>query len=96
VVCDENAHVECAGQGLWEISMIGWVLLAVGVVVLVQELWLQPRSMAKARDGVARRGDPRKFDRYLGSRVYRWGRWWALGGGAFLVVGGLLLVIGVA
>jgi uncharacterized membrane protein YphA (DoxX/SURF4 family) len=76
--------------------MIGWVLLVVGVAVLVQELWWQPRGMAKVRAGVARRGDPSKFDRYLRSRLYRWGRWWALGCGAFLVLGGLLLVSGVA
>jgi uncharacterized membrane protein YphA (DoxX/SURF4 family) len=76
--------------------MIGWVLLVAGVAVLVQEVWWQPRSMAKVRDRVARRGDPSKFERYLGSRVYRWGRWWALGGGAVLVVCGLLLVSGIA
>jgi uncharacterized membrane protein YphA (DoxX/SURF4 family) len=76
--------------------MIGWVLLMAGVAMLVQEMWWQPRGMAKVRDRVVRRGDPSKFDRYLASRSYRWGRWWALGGGAALVVGGFLLISGVA
>lgn len=74
--------------------MIGWVLLVVGAAMLVQELWWQPRSMAKVRDRVARRRDPSRFDRYLGSRLYRWGRWWALGGGAILVILGILVVSG--
>jgi uncharacterized membrane protein YphA (DoxX/SURF4 family) len=76
--------------------MTGWVLLLAGVVVLAHQLRWQPRSMAKVRDRVARRGDPSKFDQYLGSRSYRWGRWWAIGGGAVLIVGGLLLVGGIA
>jgi hypothetical protein len=71
--------------------MFGWVMLGVGVMVLLQELWWQPRCMAKVRDRVARRGDPSKFDAYLGSRRYRLFRWWGLAGGAAFVVGVIVL-----
>jgi hypothetical protein len=55
--------------------MIGWVLVGLGVLVLAQELWWDPRNMPKARENLARRGDPGRFDAFLGSRrrrVFRW------------------------
>lgn len=63
--------------------------------MLLQELWWQPRSMAKVRGKVAGRGDPSRFDAYLGSRLYRSFRWYGLVAGAAMVVLGVMVVAGV-
>lgn len=71
--------------------MFGWILFGLGMLVLVRELWWQPRSMEKVRTRVARRGSVTRFDAYLGSRSYRWFRWWSIGAGVVLIVLGALV-----
>lgn len=75
-------------------GMTGWVLLGAGVLTLFQVLWYQPRGMARTRARVAQRGDPRKFDAFLGSRWYRLSRWIAAGAGVVAVVLGALIMSG--
>ncbi len=74
--------------------MIGWVLVGVGVLTLGHELWWHPRNMAKAREKVAQRGDPSRFDAFLGSRRQRLLRWSGLAMGAGLIVIGLVVLGG--
>lgn len=75
--------------------MIGWILVGIGVLTLAQEVWQHPRNMAKAREKVARRGDPSRFDAFLGSRWHRLSRWSGLAMGAAMVAIGLLVSGGV-
>lgn len=72
--------------------MIGWVLVAIGVLTLGQELWWHPRNMAKAREKVARSHDPSRFDMFLGSRRHRLLRWAGLVMGAGMVIVGLIVL----
>lgn len=75
--------------------MIGWVLVGIGVLTLVQELLLHPRSMAKAREKVARRGSADKFDKFLSSRRHGLLRRSGLALGVAMIVIGLLVASGV-
>ena len=70
--------------------------LALGVVVLVETAWYEPRSMAKVRARVAQRGDPRKFDAYLTSRRRRMFRWLGFAAGAVFLFLGVLVLSGAA
>jgi hypothetical protein len=74
--------------------MIGWVLIGIGVLALVQELWFPPRAMAKTRENVARRGDPARFDAFLGSRRHRVMQRVGLACGVGFVAIGLIVVSG--
>jgi hypothetical protein len=75
--------------------MIGWVLVGIGALTVVQELWWHPRSMAKAREKVARRDDPSKFAAFLDSRWHKLLRWSGLAMGAGIAAIGLLVLAGV-
>jgi hypothetical protein len=75
--------------------MVGWILVGIGVLALAQELWWHPRNMAKVRKNVSRRGDPSRFDAFLGSRQHKQLRWSGLAMGAGMVVVGILVVSGV-
>jgi hypothetical protein len=72
--------------------MIGWVLVGIGVLALAQELWGRPRNMAKVRGKVSRRGDPSRFDAFLGSRRHKRLRWSGLAMGTGMVVVGIMVV----
>lgn len=74
---------------------MGWALLCIGIVVLVQEFWRYPRSMAKVREKMARGGDPRKFDAFLGSGRHRLLQWFGLAMGVGMIAVGLLALGGV-
>jgi hypothetical protein len=74
--------------------MAGWILVGIGVLALAQELWWHPRNMGKVREKAARRGDPSRFDVFLGSRRHKRLRWSGLVMGAAMVVVGLLVVSG--
>lgn len=74
--------------------MTGWVPLGARVLTLFQAWWYEPRGMARTRARVAQRGDPHKFEAFVGSRWYRLSRWVRLGAGALLTLLGLLLLIG--
>ncbi len=75
--------------------MLGWLIFGIGVLAVIQELWWQPRNMAKVREGVLRGGDADKFDAYLASRRYRWFHRWGLGAGLLMIVLGIMLISGV-
>jgi hypothetical protein len=74
--------------------MVGWVLVGIGILALAQELWRQPRNMAKAREKVAQGGDPSRFDAFLSSRRYKGLQWSGLALGAGMVVVGILVLSG--
>lgn len=75
--------------------MMGWLLLGVGVLTLLQVLWYESRGLARTRARVVQRGDPRRFDAFLGSRWYRLSRWARAGAGLVLVVLGAMIVGGI-
>lgn len=75
--------------------MIGWVLVGIGMLTLAQELWWHPRNMAKAREKVAQRGNPSRFDAFLTSRQHRILGWSGLVMGAGMVIIGLLALSGI-
>jgi len=74
--------------------MTGWVALGAGLLTLFQVWWYEPRGMARTRARVSRRGDPRKFDAFLGSRWYRRSRWVRVGAGVVAIVLGMLIMSG--